>query len=686
MINFYKNNHAILILLAIVFSLLVTIFGLTEQNWPYVVPLREIEPIQRYIYFWIIAASSILAISILTNCRFFTSTICVGVVISFLAGEPLAFLAVALYFLASIALGYAVLRVLSIPEHLICDLYRLLVGAGIYATVVGVIAHIPINYPWLYWVGILLPIFGSRHWLYARIKTWVLFLAQHRQSMDWREWPKVALGVLCLVHFTVAFLPELGVDALAMHLLVPMRVSTSHVWSFNPEFYAWTFFGAMLADWNYTIGYLIAGETGSRLINVGFIFIIVALIKDLIFLVRKNQKSFILASLLFLSAPLTYLESSSLFVESIWTCYLLAGLYISLRIASSTEDNESFVLLLGLLMGFALATKMLSLIYIPLFLLPVLASLKKICSKKIAISFLKATTYFISLGSISYVFAYIKTGNPVFPFYNAYFESDFYPFINFRTKFISTPTWDLLYQIVFNSDNYLEGTTGSSGFQWLTLFLPAAMTILFFKSRLSLYILGVGVTAFLVLFHFQAYLRYAFPILVILCVIIGIAFALISSKNIFLARTIGSVATITLALNLLFFSAAVWPYRSIPLFEALNFTQYSLDKGSLRNAIDLVNKLNHRNAPVVFLCSATSAGLHADALYVNWYNYRFAESMRDATNVSSMQTLFSESKVAYVIVDSNWNQKDQLEMVETITEHISNFGSVDVRVFKSSAD
>ncbi|MCK5942633.1 MAG: hypothetical protein KAI24_11720, partial [Planctomycetes bacterium] len=65
----------------------------------------------------------------------------------------------------------------------------------------------------------------------------------------------------------------------------------------------------------------------------------------------------------------------------------------------------------------------------------------------------------------------------------------------------------------------------------------------------------------------------------------------------------------------------------------------------MRAAVDLVNGLNERRHPVAFFGPAYAAGLHADALFVNWYNFRFFEAVWAATSDDQLGALLAREGI-----------------------------------------
>jgi len=149
-------------------------------------------------------------------------------------------------------------------------------------------------------------------------------------------------------------MPELGHDALAIHLFIPSHVASRHSWDFNVQLYIWAVMPT-LGDWIYCIAYSLGGETAARLLNVGFLLVLCRLIRELILWAGGTAAGVRWAILFALTTPLTFIASSSLFIELIWSAFVVAGTLEACRIA--TEPNGRHLLLAGLLLGFAASAK-----------------------------------------------------------------------------------------------------------------------------------------------------------------------------------------------------------------------------------------------------------------------------------------------------------------------------------------
>ena len=649
----------------------VTLFGLSKTTWVH----DETIPL----YF----ATATLAGTCLASRLFGMRPLIVGAGfcgLLALASGAVWPLVVALWFaVAAMLLGRWVLRAFGAnTESWTRDL---LIGAGLYGTIVGLLAHFPVNYPGLYGFGLVLPFLLNRKFVIAWISTANDCLSRTNGTTHCGTyWLDVLISVVAIVHFAVALMPEIGHDALAMHLFVPGHLVQRHVWGFDAATYVWAVM-PMLGDWLFSIGYMLGGETAARLINVGFIYLLGFLIRDLVIWARGTEVGARWAVLLFLTTPLTFAESSSLFIESVWASFLVAGSLSLFKLITSEGRQRGDWIASGILFGSALATKAVTFTALAVLLIPVTLKIRGLFRRSSSGDIAIATALFGGLGAVPYVTAWILTGNPVFPFFNAVFASPFYLKENFQDeRFGQGISWDVIYDATFHTEKFMEALPGAVGFQWLLLLVPALLSVLAFRLRRAQLLFAVGCLTIVLAFQFTSYLRYVFPSFAWVAAGIGVA---VSAQHCtaFSKRALALLGTSVVALNLAFFNSGTnWGALSIRVLgnPAARETYIRLHI-PIRHAVEFVNRLNVNRTPVAVFSLPMTAPLQADALYPNWYNYRFQDAVAGANSPSAIATLLANEGVEFLILDDNWGSVEARRSIEDATEMVAKFGSISVR-------
>lgn len=603
----------------------------------------------------------------------------VAAAIALATGSAGALLVVAWIALACHVVGSAVLTVWSKRGDEPSALISVLVGAAIYGSLIGFAAHRPINYPGVYAMALALPVvFGWR-----QIRTSLRTIKAFAQSRS-TSWLDLAIVGVALLHFVVGLMPETGHDALASHLFIPAHLAARHVWGFDVSLYVWAVM-PMMGDWLFSLGYMLAGESGARLVNVGFVLATCCLVRELVLWAGGSRSGATWGALLLLTTPLTMLESSSLYIESVWAAFAVAGALALFRALQSNGARAADVRAAAILLGGALAAKAITLAILPGLFIVFLVRFRVWANIASAGRFARALGLFALVGCVPYLTAWVITRNPLFPYFNEIFRSDLWPFVNFQDeRWTKGFKWDTLYKATFHSDTFLESWPGASGFQWLLLLLPAVVLVAHKQKQRALAILFVGGMSVVMTFQSIAYLRYIFPAFVLLVALIAAALSQPENASAVGRKLLSLTGAAVILLNLVFLKSATH-YGDIvaqPLLSSGGREAFLRERLPIRSAVDVVNKLNLDSSPVAMFSSPLGAGLHADALYPSWYNLKFERAVSGAKSVDAMGGALVLAGGDYLILDSSWGTPAQRKLIEDASDTVVVFVPVAVRRVK----
>lgn len=610
---------------------------------------------------------------------------CVGT-ICLLTGQAWPLLTLALFVASSYTVGEAVLGFLGISSELRNALTNFLMGAGCYGLLVGLLAHFPVNYPGLYGVLVVAPLLVTK----GRVirGAWRYFSALAHGP--WRTVESTAvlslLSAFGVIHLLFALMPELGADALQLHLFVPTHLFERQEWGFDQSLYSMALI-PMLGDWMFSIGYMLSGEIGARLVNLFFTYVMAYQGYAMTRYLGVDSRLSLLTPLLFLCSPLVVEETSSLHVEAVWGSFIVGGVMLLLQEPHAEVRHRNGVLQTAALMfAFSANAKAVTLPMLPVLFAYVLYRYCIFVRQGKLQGFVLPVTLFLVVASVPYITAFWVSGNPVFPFFNAIFKSHDFPLVNFHNWLYSSGlTWDVLYAITFHSSRYLEATTGAPGFQWLLLLPASILSIVWSKEGKSLGLLVVSIASVYMVFRSQSYLRYILPSFLFLTALIVVAV----DRN----RVTGWLSSLTelsvvlaIILNVIFFTSATGTYRRFPLevlFDDAAKVQYLASREQLRLATELVKRANLERSPVAFFVHKSfSVGLNSDALHPNWYNSKYFDKVKALRDPSSLIQLLGSYGASYVIQDEAWGARDLRESIEASTDLIARFGTICVRRLK----
>lgn len=686
-----RFSFAFIVLLSV--FLCITLTGLSNLSWPSSLPWNGVNAFESYLFLLLLLLIVATVFFKTFSNNIYNVTFAICVFISLLTATVWPLLVTITYFFASYIVGNKILDFIGFSKSKPEIVLSTLVGIGTYGSLVSILAHFKINYFFIYLLLVVIPVIHDRQKLICFVR-----LYRNSQSKGCSDSNPInfligiAICVICALYFVFALLPEVGYDSLVTHLFVPSQLANKHVWGFDVTLYAQAVM-PMLADWIYSIGFILGGEISARLVNLGFIFLLSSLVYELTIWAGESEAIGYLASLLLLTTPLTFLEGSTLHIEGVWASFIVASILVLLRMTDSAQRHPYQLVLSGLLLGCALAIKALTLLYLPVVIVILILALKNSKNVNVWKFFVLAIIVFTLYGFIPYVDAFRLTNNPVFPFFNKFFQSTLFEMENFkdtRWQFGLSP--DFLFSITFHSDRYQEAKIGAPGFQWLTLLVPSILFLIGLRERRGVWLCMIAAVPIVLIFIFVAtYLRYIFPSVVFL--IAGLAFALgaVLRKADVVSRSLIVVSwCLVFALNICFINAASW-YNDFPINTLVDEgarKSYLTTSLQERASVDLINVINENRNPVVFMSSPYVAGLNADAYLASWYNKEFLNAVLAVRSEADAGKLLADRGVKYIVLDKDWGLNQYPEVIsagyfESATDLISDFGKVAVRKLRA---
>lgn len=550
----------------------------------------------------------------------------------------------------------------------------LLVGAVVCATFLSLLIPFPVNNRGTWGLIFLLPLFaGPLIIKWKRVPVHSMWPVRSAiEPLSHLYLVKCGIGASIVIHSIVSMMPEIGHDALSMHLFVPAYVTHRHLWDYNSELYSWAVM-PKLVNWLYTAAYMFGGETAARLMNLGAVILVGCQVRRLSRWAGANETGSNWGMLLFLLTPLTYLETSSLFIEGMWAALVLGGTEVLFRLLTDSHNRKRDLLIAAVLFGGAMSAKAVTYTHLPVLALLLLIAWRRWYRPDLTRTVVAAVLLFSVVAALPYLTAYRLTGNPVFPFFNHFFRSPLYPAENFKPPAIFDRgfRFETLYDMTFQSGRFLEGTAGAAGFQWLLLIVPGVFVLALFRRRRLLLVAVVCLGWLVLTFSQTAYLRYVFP---------GFALSgVVIAGTVSICRGLGrrvwlcclAVLCLTLFLNLFHFQAATWYgfVRSAVITEERNRDAYLDHSVPVRQIVELVNELNRENEPVLFFSPPLTAGLKADALYVNWYNPALRDLLQNARTPADFERIFTQKKIRFIVIEDSFKTDALLSVVrERCTE------------------
>lgn len=560
------------------------------------------------------------------------------------------------------------------------------VGFAAIGTIVGLLAHFPINVPTLYFVFFsALSIVGAFRCRQAWWRNWPVF---RLHGSVCRPVSECIIGAFVLLGGTlvlaVTMLPELGYDALTYHLTLSTKMLELGFWRFDVTMYIWSVipFGA---DWLFVPTYFLGGEYGARLLNSSFLlataFAIYFLLEP-----RVGKLAALSAAALLLTWPISYLETTTAFIEAPLAFFFMLSLK---EIVGGSKNERGTWVTLGIVAGFGCAIKLLGVLILPFLLIGAVIRALNGRFEPMRVQTLSAgIAAFLIISLQPYVVAFLRTGNPVFPFFNNIFRSPYFATVNpfgvgggFANPLYVMPLrirmfWDM----TINSVPF--GEFPAAGALGIALFVLAPVAVVASVIFRRWWVFACICSAFsyvILVFHSQAYLRYAFPALPWLFVAGGYAMAKFPRPSLSTTALVSFLCLVNLAR----FPVGLWSLQQFDIRMLWN--RHTGAEMVLRNKPEVVvgeilSKMGVYNGEKILLLgvepiySAYPDGTIADS----WHSWPYFESAsQDRAAGKTLITTVARSGADLIVHSVGRGFAGEAELIEN---SIQEFRVKDVRV------
>jgi hypothetical protein len=430
-------------------------------------------------------------------------------------------------------------------------------------------------------------------------------------------------------------------------------MANDHRFSFDFHQYVWAL-SPLGSDWLFTLAYGVGGEFASRLLNF---FFLCGLTFFLLGFVRESFSRVVslLCVLLWLSTPMVELVTSSLFSEN-QVAFLSVAAFAALCAYRKTFRTR-YLVALAALVGGGFASKFGYIgFFVPLIICVVWLSLNHIrprakTSKK---QKLATIALFIAIpcaiGAPSYVRAWEKTGNPVFPFMNRAFKSPYFPAITIDNRYHGTIDPRTFYAMTYKM-GYMEGIKGSFGFEYLVLIplvIIATRRSWPLTARMGLF---VGVTFFFISISFIAYERYLYAGMPLILAGSAALFEDLRKGDKWLYRSLLSLGLLCVVLNAYFLPASGWYDKNAfirPVHDDEDVRTYLSGNSPVREIIAYLDNKDP-NTRVAFLAEPFITGLKGMAFTYNWYDLAFFNEIHQCFDAKAVAQHMAGNSIKYFI-------------------------------------
>jgi hypothetical protein len=528
-----------------------------------------------------------------------------------------------------------------------------LTGLALGIGLISLTAAMKVHFSGVYAIALIAPLLlGWREVRATSLRLGAFLGARAGHSMFEAGWIAVALAVFAIYAFMVAR-PEVGYDAQTMHMQIAMLMQDSHRFRFDVERYLWAVM-PLGADWAFAFAFVLGGEPAARGMNLAFAVVACAIVFDLARRHASREVALAAATLL-ASTPLMLAETSSLYVEVLLACFLIAALAAVLATRDASRPAAQGIALFCVFAAGAMQTKVIGIMWLaPLAVYGLVLVLRR---RRGGVDARTACWVLavLTIGAWPYVNAWLRTGNPAFPYMNGIFKS---PLLDPAATYLN-PMYRIplaatsFYDVFLDSHRFLEGADGAAGLHWL-LVIPLVVVALVRRRPAELAAcVALFAFYFLAVFVQQAYLRYLFPSFLLLAVVgAWAADPLVASRASRIALL--ALGTALVVLNVRFAPSGNWPNAQLcPMCAFDRFAREDFVATYMGDRIvsDYLNR-NLRDARVAFLMlnAPSPAGYVGYSRAVNWHDdafYKLIVTAQTAEDVERAMRKFGITHVVY---------------------------------------
>jgi hypothetical protein len=328
------------------------------------------------------------------------------------------------------------------------------------------------------------------------------------------------------------WLPSLNYDDNAVHLILQSQLLADGYYRLDVQTQSWA-----VAPWAnnvlHAIAALLAGQEARAAVALLWLLLGMSGAWRLARAVGASPQVALAAAAVFAAQPLTSYFTTTMQVDGASAAVLLHVAAIAAMPAAARPGAPVIGIIVGLLLGLKTSNA--------IYAFPLLAWLCLSMPGGQRLRWLATMGMcLLPVAASSYAYAWLVTGNPLFPFYNGFFQSPYYPPENLRDlKWMAGVSWRSLWDITFKTDAYGQFFPGAAGLAVLAT-LPALIADAVRRPQprwLALWAFAAGA----LLFWFMQYLRYIFPALAVLAVLGTVALARLADRRVFAAAVVALV-------------------------------------------------------------------------------------------------------------------------------------------------
>lgn len=308
--------------------------------------------------------------------------------------------------------------------------------------------------------------------------------------------------------------PIFAADSMAYHIALPLKILLHTNYDYNVIEQVGFGNYAILPQMFYLYLMALGGTKALALFAMLISFLILLMILRIGTKIENNHLFINLIVLVYLSTPLIYHLSTTLYVDVFAVYFVMSAImgliYLKTKLILRNVFIYSFILGTAMFAKQQAAFFVVPLAFLLIFLVIITFIKKEInLVKTLKVSFLSLVIFSLPFVPIILIIWY-KTGNPLFPFLNEYFQSPYFDLTKFYDPFDTNPlslSPQSIFSIVFNTSKNMEIDNGALGY-YLLFILGLPLTFIFNRKKESIFIFLMVILSYQLSLLLSSNLRY----------------------------------------------------------------------------------------------------------------------------------------------------------------------------------
>jgi len=604
-------------------------------------------------------------------------------VLSLMAGPVATLWAVVAAFVVA-SLGYQLIGLQARSQLARSDVARLAlafwVGKALFMLILSMLSFFPVSTRFMEGVllGVLLLVSPAGRVEVVRVlQDLLVSRPRYLRAVGGWKVPRFFLLLSIMLLIVASVHPAFDGDAATMHMRIAREMQSKGFWGYDVSEY--TFAVMPLApQFNFSSMFIVGGVEAIKVdLVLQFLAIMALLATGGGFRLRPAGIAIAAA---FAFVPMFVREVSGLFIEVTLCGFILAS--VVLMTSSLRHRSIELALLAALCAAGASATKTFGLLLAPLILVVLMANWREFGRIKDWFRLSTILLAALALALFFYVVAWVKTGNPLFPFYNAVFKSPYWDPINFLDRrWVGEISWNLPWKMTFESSRYEESSDGSMGLLLLFLLACAGSLIAVCRRNLVALVPLVAGVIYLVAILVQIqYLRYILPGLLLLAMSFSYYMHFVISKP---HSGLWSVILSCLLAASFFGLPADRFFNGLMHIPVKNMVSPSSYRGVLSNNyteevitaqqyLGRVLGSSTRITPTVLLLGCPyGAYFDGRTIYTTWHNHSWKSKEAKLLDVVEFEKYLVANSVSHIVLDGCTTPAVRETLAPYVQQHFS---------------